>query len=69
METGDPVALPPSYQEATTRPDWLALVAPYMPFQDYFRLIRVSKRFYQQFAPRLWNDPFALMRMLKQHHG
>lgn len=49
----------PSYQDATTRPDWLALVAPYVPVREYARLCLVCRRFYRQFAPRLWNDPLA----------
>ncbi|KAK4248592.1 hypothetical protein C7999DRAFT_40216 [Corynascus novoguineensis] len=51
----------PSYQDATTRPDWLALVAPYMRVRDYTRLCLVSRRFYRQFAPPLWNDPLAVL--------
>ncbi|EAQ86983.1 hypothetical protein CHGG_08236 [Chaetomium globosum CBS 148.51] len=41
----------PSYQDAITRPDWLELVAPYIPPRDYPRLCLVSQRFYHQFAP------------------
>jgi hypothetical protein len=59
----------PSYQEATKRPDWLALVAPYVPIRDYARLCLVSKRFFDEFAPRLWNDPFAVICMQNPHHG
>ncbi|KAK4156385.1 hypothetical protein C8A00DRAFT_30779 [Chaetomidium leptoderma] len=55
---------PPSYQRATKRPDWLGLVAPYIPLRKYARLCLVSKRFYRHFAPRLWNDPFTTARML-----
>ncbi|KAL2265168.1 hypothetical protein VTJ83DRAFT_6268 [Remersonia thermophila] len=56
-----PDALPPTYHEATTRPDWLTLVAPYVPLRDYARLCRVSQRFYREFAPRLWGDPIAVL--------
>ncbi|KAH6613305.1 hypothetical protein F5144DRAFT_587268 [Chaetomium tenue] len=54
----------PSYQDAITRPDWLEFVAPYIPPRDYPRLCLVSQRFYHQFAPRLWNDPFAIVGLL-----
>ncbi|KAK4187608.1 hypothetical protein QBC35DRAFT_532426 [Podospora australis] len=50
---------PPSYQDATRRPDWLEFVAPYVPIKDYARLCLVSRRFYGHFAPRLWNDPLT----------
>jgi hypothetical protein len=69
MQSMHHAGLLPSYQEATTRPDWLTLVAPYIPVKDYARLCLVSKRFYEQFAPRLWNDPFAVIRMLTPAHG
>ncbi|KAH6620656.1 hypothetical protein B0J18DRAFT_430348 [Chaetomium sp. MPI-SDFR-AT-0129] len=51
----------PSYQDATARPDWLELVAPWLPLRDYPRLCLVSRRFYGQFAPRLWNDPLGMV--------
>ncbi|KAK3314775.1 hypothetical protein B0H66DRAFT_563634 [Apodospora peruviana] len=50
---------PPSYQDATKRVDWLELAAPYVSFADYPRLCLVCKRFYKQFAPRLWHDPLT----------
>ncbi|KAL1838201.1 hypothetical protein VTJ49DRAFT_2958 [Mycothermus thermophilus] len=59
--SSSPDALPPTYHEATTRPDWLTLVAPYVPLRDYARLCRVSQRFYREFAPRLWGDPIAVL--------
>lgn len=59
----------PSYQDAITRPDWLELVAPYIPPRDYPRLCLVSQRFYHQFAPRLWNDPFAIIGLLNPDCG
>lgn len=64
----DIVRLPlPSYQEAIGRPDWLPLVAPYVPIRDYARLCRVSRRFYAQFAGRLWKDPLSAVRRLGLH--
>ncbi|KAL2174358.1 uncharacterized protein P884DRAFT_332042 [Thermothelomyces heterothallicus CBS 202.75] len=59
--TADAVVDLPSYRAATTRPDWLALVAPYVRINDYASLCLVSRHFYRQFAPRLWNDPLAVM--------
>lgn len=59
----------PSYQDAIKRPDWLGLVAAYVPIGNYARLCLVSKRFYDQFAPRLWNDPLAVMCMLNREYG
>ncbi|KAM6476911.1 hypothetical protein HDV62DRAFT_402349 [Trichoderma sp. SZMC 28011] len=49
----------PTYQQATTRPDWLQLAAPYIAFTDYPSLCRVSRRFWSVFAPQLWRDPCA----------
>ncbi|KAK4101854.1 hypothetical protein N658DRAFT_495788 [Parathielavia hyrcaniae] len=54
----------PSYQDATTRPDWLEIVAPYIPIRQYASLCLVSKRFFHHFAPRLWNDPMAVLCLL-----
>ncbi|KAK3298018.1 uncharacterized protein B0H64DRAFT_416838 [Chaetomium fimeti] len=51
----------PSYQDAITRPDWLDLVAPYIPPREYSRLCLVSRRFYHQFAPH----PKWLLRFIK----
>ena len=59
----------PSYQEATKRPDWLELVALHVPIQEYARLCLVSKRFYHQFAPRLWNDPLVVAGMHRGDKG
>jgi hypothetical protein len=56
----------PSYQDAIARVDWLDLVAPYMNVKHYARLCRVSKRFYAQFAPRLWNDPVTVVCLLSR---
>ncbi|KAJ9138670.1 Leucine rich repeat domain containing protein [Pleurostoma richardsiae] len=53
----------PSYQEATSQ-DWLEVVSPYIPLRDYRTLCLVSKRFYEQFAPRLYNSPLAIVRAL-----
>ncbi|KAK3320713.1 hypothetical protein B0T19DRAFT_430250 [Cercophora scortea] len=55
---------PPSYQDAIRRLDWLEIVAPYVSARELARLCRVSKRFYHQFAPRLWNDALPLARQL-----
>ncbi|KAL7943794.1 hypothetical protein V8C42DRAFT_328461 [Trichoderma barbatum] len=54
----------PSYQQATTRPDWLQLAAPFIAFTDYPSLCRVSRRFWLVFAPRLWRDPCAASKRL-----
>ncbi|KAK0626946.1 hypothetical protein B0T14DRAFT_562812 [Immersiella caudata] len=59
-----PPAPPPSYTEATQRADWLRLVAPCIPPRYYANLCLVSRRFYRQFAPLLWNDPIAVAREL-----
>ncbi|KAK4122564.1 hypothetical protein N657DRAFT_620440 [Parathielavia appendiculata] len=61
----DSSGLLPSYEDATTSPDWLDLVAPYIPIQQYASLCVVSKRFYHQFARRLWNDPITVICLLK----
>ncbi|KAL2116357.1 hypothetical protein VTJ04DRAFT_8524 [Mycothermus thermophilus] len=55
----------PTYEEATARPDWLTLVAPYIPLRDYAGLCRVSRRFYCEFAPRLWADPLTVICRLR----
>ncbi|KAK3683888.1 hypothetical protein B0T22DRAFT_264782 [Podospora appendiculata] len=55
---------PPSYQDAIRQLDWLEIVAPYIYAGELARLCLVSKRFYHQFAPRLWNDPLPLARQL-----
>lgn len=54
----------PSYQEAVGRSDWLGIVAPYASARDYASLCLVSRRFYRQFAPRLWIDPLRTVRVL-----
>jgi hypothetical protein len=59
----------PTYEEATARPDWLTLVAPYIPLRDYARLCRVSRRFYREFAPRLWADPLTVICRLRNGNG
>ncbi|KAK0651499.1 hypothetical protein B0T16DRAFT_453957 [Cercophora newfieldiana] len=58
---------PPSYIEATQRPDWLRIVAPYILPRYYASLCLVSRRFYRQFAPLLWNDPIAVARQLRRY--
>ncbi|EQL04106.1 leucine rich repeat domain containing protein [Ophiocordyceps sinensis CO18] len=52
----------PSYQEATTRPDWLALAAPYVHFADHPSLCRVCRRSWSLFAPPLWTDILNAVR-------
>lgn len=54
----------PTYQQATARPDWLQLAAPYIAFTDYPSLCRVSRRFWSVFAPQLWRDPCAASKRL-----
>lgn len=54
----------PSYQEAVARSDWLEIAGPYVPVRDYASLCLVSRRFYNQFAPRLWIDPIRMVRLL-----
>ncbi|KAJ4261613.1 hypothetical protein NW762_007045 [Fusarium torreyae] len=44
----------PSYQDAVSA-DWLHLVAPYISHQDFPSLCRVSRRFWETFAPRIWS--------------
>ena len=53
----------PSYEEAITRQDWLALVAPYVSFHDYCSLSLVNNRFWQIFAPLLWENPLKTVRL------
>jgi hypothetical protein len=53
----------PSYEEATARPDWLELVAPYVHHTDYWRLSLVNRRFWHIFAPRIWNSPLKFVRL------
>ncbi|CAK7219445.1 hypothetical protein SCUCBS95973_003824 [Sporothrix curviconia] len=57
----------PSYEEAVSGGHWLDLVAPYVAIKDYPKLCRVSRRFYDQFAPRLWSDPLQTVRLLGLH--
>jgi hypothetical protein len=54
----------PSYQEAISRPQWIAIVAPYVAPRDYCCLCLVDKRFYAEFGPRIWKDPFKTIRLL-----
>ncbi|KAI1652038.1 uncharacterized protein F4817DRAFT_1660 [Daldinia loculata] len=57
----------PSYGRATTAPDLLDLVASYIPVKDWPRCCLVDRRFYRQFAPRLWQDPLVTIRCLGLH--
>lgn len=52
----------PSYQAATTRIDWLAVVAPYVRFADYYALCLVDHRSWRIFAPRLWVNILRAVR-------
>ncbi|KAI0407950.1 hypothetical protein F4802DRAFT_551951 [Xylaria palmicola] len=57
----------PSYSEATSRLDWLSLVAPFIPASSWTSCCRVDRRFYNHFAPRLWRDPLVTVRELGLH--
>ncbi|KAI1311736.1 hypothetical protein F5Y03DRAFT_287595 [Xylaria venustula] len=57
----------PSYSEATTRLDWLSLVASFVPASDWIACCLVDHRFYNHFAPRLWHDPLCIVRILGLH--
>ncbi|KAI1330612.1 hypothetical protein F5Y16DRAFT_338954 [Xylariaceae sp. FL0255] len=57
----------PSYSEATTGPDWLALVRSYVPASHWARCCLVSRRFYDHFASFLWQDPLVIIRLLGLH--
>ncbi|KAB5583709.1 hypothetical protein GE09DRAFT_1167549 [Coniochaeta sp. 2T2.1] len=54
----------PSYHEATARPHWITLVAPYVSVRDYTSLCLVNTRFFAQFGPRIWKDPFETISLL-----
>ncbi|KAH6851284.1 hypothetical protein B0I37DRAFT_397231 [Chaetomium sp. MPI-CAGE-AT-0009] len=58
----------PSYQDAITRPDWLELVAPYVPPREYSHLCLVSLRFYHHLTAVYCVDPKWLLRFIK-HAG
>ncbi|KAI0533510.1 hypothetical protein GGR58DRAFT_111020 [Xylaria digitata] len=57
----------PSYREATSRLDWLSLVAPFVPTPSWTSCCLVDHRFYNHFAPRLWQDPLPTIRQLGLH--
>lgn len=57
--------LPPSYEAATSRQDWLEIAAPYVDVRDYANLCLVSKRLHSQFARRLWKDPIHSVGALR----
>ncbi|KAI3327846.1 hypothetical protein HD806DRAFT_531182 [Xylariaceae sp. AK1471] len=57
----------PSYSEATSRLDWLSLVAPFVPASSWTPCCLVDRRFYNHFAPRLWQDPLVTARQLGLH--
>ncbi|KAI0200653.1 hypothetical protein F4808DRAFT_460754 [Astrocystis sublimbata] len=58
---------PPSYSAATTRLDWLSIVAAYIPASCWTCCCLVDRRFYHHFAPRLWQDPLVTVRQLGLH--
>ena len=49
-------AIPPSYEEATTRNHW-SLVADYIESSDLCSASLVSKAWHDIFAPCLWGNP------------
>ncbi|KAI1214380.1 uncharacterized protein F4807DRAFT_468294 [Annulohypoxylon truncatum] len=57
----------PSYEDAISNPDWLDLVADYIPVIYWSRCCLVDHRFYRRFAPRLWQDPLVTIRRLGLH--
>ncbi|KAI1115441.1 hypothetical protein F5Y14DRAFT_129622 [Nemania sp. NC0429] len=57
----------PSYGEATSRLDWLSLVAHHIPASSWTSCCLVDRRFYSFFAPRLWQDPLVVVRQLGLH--
>ncbi|KAI0384706.1 hypothetical protein F5Y04DRAFT_247629 [Hypomontagnella monticulosa] len=57
----------PSYEDAISSPDWLDLVAAYIPIVDWPKCCLVDRRFYGQFTPRLWQDPLVTIRQLGLH--
>ena len=54
----------PSYEQATSGPDWLCLVVPFVQPLSWRQCCLVNKKFYRQFAPLLWQDPLATVRQL-----
>ncbi|KPM45594.1 hypothetical protein AK830_g868 [Neonectria ditissima] len=59
----------PSYHEATARPDWLHLVAPFVVPSDYPALCLVGRHFWHVFAPRLWLNVFMSARQAGLQSG
>ncbi|KAF7551530.1 hypothetical protein G7Z17_g4938 [Cylindrodendrum hubeiense] len=59
----------PSYHEATARPDWLHLVAPFVTPRDYPALCLVDTRFWHVFAPRLWLNVLLAARQAGLQSG
>ncbi|KAJ3577256.1 hypothetical protein NPX13_g3314 [Xylaria arbuscula] len=57
----------PSYIEATSRCDWLSLVAPFVPASSWTSCCLIDSRFYNYFARRLWQDPLVTIRQLGLH--
>lgn len=56
----------PSYKEATTRPQWQVIVAPYVSVRDYASLCLVNRAFYDYFAPCLWKNPLEVLTIDKR---
>ncbi|KAI2642325.1 hypothetical protein GGS21DRAFT_300481 [Xylaria nigripes] len=57
----------PSYHEATSKPDWLSFVAPFVSASSWTSCCLVNPRFYRHFAPLLWQDPLVTIRQLGLH--
>ena len=49
-------AVPPSYEEATTRDHW-AVIAQYIKSSDLCTASLVSRKWHTIFAPYLWGNP------------
>jgi hypothetical protein len=50
------LAVPPSYEEATTRDYW-TIIAQYIRSSDLCSVSLVSRRWHAIFAPYLWGNP------------
>ncbi|KAI1825731.1 hypothetical protein F4861DRAFT_163452 [Xylaria intraflava] len=57
----------PTYGEATSKQDWLSLVVSFVPISSWTSCCLVDRRFYNHFAPRLWQDPLVIIRQLGLH--
>lgn len=54
----------PSYRQATSKKDWLELVAAHVSIHDYKNLCLVNKQFHATFAPRLFRSPLDMAGQL-----